>query len=225
MSMEMTAIVPMRSGSKGIPDKNIRMLNNMPLFYWMVSALLESSVNKVVVSTDSSEYAKLVRTYCPKAIIEYRSKEVSDDKASSESVVLEYLDSHPETKGYILMAQLTSPLVTSDDVEGFLEYAKLSPDKSSLSVVDMSNRFIWEQNGIPRNYNPLQRPRRQDLKVQGTYLVENGMFYFNSVESWKSNKCRIVPPCNLVEMNPETLYEIDSPDDFTLVENLLRSMV
>ena len=47
-----------------------------------------------------------------------------------------------------------------------------------------------------------------------SYLIENGMFYFNSVESWVRDKCRVVP-CNLVEMNPETLYEIDTENDFT----------
>ncbi len=223
--MNVTAIVPMRSGSKGIPNKNIRMLNNMPLFYWMVSALLNSSVNEVVVSTDSSEYARLVRTYCPKAKIEYRSKEVSDDEASSESVVLEYLESHPNTKGYILLAQLTSPIVTPDDINTFLDYAGLNTSKSSLSVVNVSNRFVWDKNGIPRNYNPMTRPRRQKLKEVYSYLIENGMFYFNSVESWVRDKCRVVPPCNLVEMNPETLYEIDTENDFNTVENLLKGVL
>jgi N-acylneuraminate cytidylyltransferase len=219
------AFVPMRSGSKGIIDKNIKEINSMPLFYWMISALLESvEIDRVIVSTDSNEYAKLVRTYCPKAEIVYRSKENSSDDSSTESAVIEFLESNPQLEGSILLAQLTSPIVTSEDVDEFINYAKVTPEESSLSVVSMSDRFIWDRTGLPKNYNPLNRSRRQDLKIKKEYLVENGMFYYNSIQSWRNSKCRIIPPCGIFEMSKETILEIDTEEDFRIIESIMRSI-
>jgi CMP-N-acetylneuraminic acid synthetase len=225
MKDDVIAFVPMRSGSKGIPDKNIKAINSMPLFYWMVSALTGSEeVSRTIVSTDSRKYADLVRSYCPKAEVIYRSKESSSDDASTESAVLEFLDSNPSLEGSILLAQLTSPIVTSDLVDDFINVARIIPETSSLSVVNISDRFIWDKTGLPKNYNPLRRCRRQDLKIKEEYLVENGMFYFNSIESWRKDKCRIIPPCGIFEMSKETLLEIDSEEDFVIIESIMRSL-
>jgi CMP-N-acetylneuraminic acid synthetase len=225
MKDDVIAFVPMRSGSKGIPDKNIKAINSMPLFYWMVSALTGSEeVSRTIVSTDSRKYADLVRSYCPKAEVIYRSKESSSDDASTESAVLEFLDSNPSLEGSILLAQLTSPIVTSDLVDDFINVARIIPETSSLSVVNISDRFIWDKTGLPKNYNPLRRCRRQDLKIKEEYLVENGMFYFNSIESWRKDKCRIIPPCGIFEMSKETLLEIDSEEDFEIIESIMRSL-
>lgn len=225
MKDDVIAFVPMRSGSKGILNKNIKEINSMPLFYWMISALIESKkVSRTIVSTDSRKYADLVRSYCPKAEVIYRSKESSSDEASTESAVLEFLDSNPSLEGSILLAQLTSPIVGPDDVYDFVNSAKVTPERSSLSVVDISDRFIWDKNGLPRNYNPLKRSRRQDLKIKEEYLVENGMFYFNSIESWRRDKSRIIPPCGIFEMSKETILEIDSEEDFKIIESIMRSI-
>lgn len=224
MRNDVIAFVPMRSGSKGIPDKNIKEINSMPLFYWMVSALTGSEeVSRTIVSTDSRKYADLVRSYCPKAEVIYRSKESSSDDASTESAVLEFLDSNPSLEGSILLAQLTSPIVTSDLVDDFINAARITPKTSSLSVVNISDRLIWDGTGLPRNYNPLRRCRRQDLKIKEKYFVENGMFYYNSIDSWRKDRCRIVPPCGIFEMSKETLLEIDSEEDFRIIESVMRS--
>src|SRR4051812_22321525 len=58
------AIVPARSGSKGVPGKNVRELAGVPLIAYSIAAGLEArSVDRVVVSTDSSEIADLARTW------------------------------------------------------------------------------------------------------------------------------------------------------------------
>ena len=52
----MIAIVPIRSGSKSIIDKNIKIINGKPLIYWILYALEKSKVSKIILATDSKKY-------------------------------------------------------------------------------------------------------------------------------------------------------------------------
>ena len=59
---EVFALIPARSGSKGIPDKNIKLLDGVPLIAYSIAAALQSSIiDRVIVSTDSEEYAEIAR--------------------------------------------------------------------------------------------------------------------------------------------------------------------
>lgn len=90
-----------------------------------------------------------------------------------------------------------------------------------LSVVRQF-RFIWKQteDGYvePVNYDPLNRPRRQDFDGM---LVENGAFYMSSKERILKTKCRISGKIIGYEL-PEDLYvEIDSVDDWKIVDGII----
>ena len=120
------ALIPIRSGSKSIPDKNIKELFGKPLFYWITNAAVNSGVDKVVVSTDSKEYADIVTSHFPKIDIHMRSNKVSTDEASTEAVILEYLcDSEIDSEDTFILLQATSPMTTSDDIsEAISKYRK-----------------------------------------------------------------------------------------------------
>ena len=92
--MRTVAFIPVRGGSKSIPGKNIKLLCCKPLIYWTVlSAQNKSSVDEVVIATDSDEIADVVRSFCfDKVVIYYRKKENALDNSSTESVILEYLE-------------------------------------------------------------------------------------------------------------------------------------
>jgi N-acylneuraminate cytidylyltransferase len=92
--MSVIAFVPVRSGSKSIKDKNIRILNGKPMFYWVLNALENASeVNKIVLATDSELYANIAKEFgFQKLEIYMRKPENATDTASTESVMIEYLD-------------------------------------------------------------------------------------------------------------------------------------
>ena len=72
------ALIPARGGSKGIPKKNLRMMNGKPLIHWVVQAALGSTLDQVYVSTDSREIRECVNELKhPKLIIVGRSQETS----------------------------------------------------------------------------------------------------------------------------------------------------
>ena len=226
MREDVIAFVPLRSGSKGIIDKNIKEINGKPLFFWSIVALLDAEVPRVVISTDSSEYAELVKEqFSSQVEVIFRSKEVSTDEASTESVVLEFLThNNISTDSLLLLVQATSPLLTVDNIKEFIQMYDSHIYSSLLSVVDLSDRFFWDGFGCTRNYSYKKRQRRQmiDDEMTGMFLVENGAMYLNSVKNWLKDECRLSESIGEYWMSKDSLLELDSEDDWKIVEKILE---
>ena len=89
--MRSIAIIPARSGSKGLPDKNIKPLNGKPLLAYSIEAALASGLfDTVHVSTDAARYADIARQYGADEPF-LRSAKTSSDTASSEDAIREVL--------------------------------------------------------------------------------------------------------------------------------------
>ena len=210
----MIAIVPIRSGSKGIPNKNIKLLAGKPLVWWVLNSLENSNVDKIIVALDK-EYMSLVRSFSfSKVKIYLRDSKNSKDISSTEDVLIEVINKL-NIEDDILLAQATSPLTTSNDFNNGIELYKKYD--SILSVVNQK-RFIWNSKGISVNYNYKNRPRRQDWDG---YLVENGAFYISNYSHILESNNRISGNIGLYEMDEKTYYEIDSEDDWKVIENLV----
>lgn len=216
------AFIPVRGGSKSIPLKNIKIINGRPLIYWTLDAAVECElIDEVVVSTDSKEIREIVTEYnCKKVRLVNRSSEVSTDKSSTESVMLEYAKDNSFNN--IVLIQATSPRLKAKDLEeGFKNFNNTNID-SVLSVV-RQKRFIWEeaQNGlvVPSNYDFKNRPRRQEFDG---FLVENGAFYITSRDKLLKSRCRMSGHIGFTEMDESTYFEIDELSDWVIVESLLK---
>lgn len=216
------ALIPIRSGSKSIPNKNIKNLLGKPLFYWVTNSALNSTlVDKVVISTDSKEYAEIVSsTFSNTVEIHIRSKDTSTDEASTESVIIEYLNQSSLSKSDdLILLQATSPMTTSNDINSAISKYRKGEFSSLLSVVKMK-RFIWKESESgkiqPSNYFPKLRPRRQDMSGE---FVENGAIYINSIGNILRDKCRLSGPnYGMYIMDEDTFFEIDEPSDWNVVE-------
>lgn len=210
----MVAIVPIRSGSKGIIDKNIKFINGQPLIWWVLNSLQNSNVDKIIVATDEV-YAELISDFSFSKVELYeRDPENATDHATTESVLLEVIN-NLNIEDDILLAQATSPLTTSDDFNGGIELYKKYD--SVLSVVNQK-RFIWDSKGMSVNYNYKNRPRRQDWDG---YFVENGAFYISNYARILESENRISGHIGLYEMDEKTYYELDSESDWKIIEKLL----
>ena len=211
----MVAIIPIRSGSKGIPNKNIKLLAGKPLIWWVLSALENSNVDKIIVALDR-EYIDLIRSFSFSKVKMYlRDPKNSRDTSSTEDVLIEVIN-NLNIEDDILLAQATSPLTTSNDFNGGIKLYKKYD--SILSVVNQK-RFIWDSKGISVNYNYRNRPRRQDWDG---YLVENGAFYISNYALILESENRISGNIGLYKMDEKTYYEIDSEDDWKIIENLIK---
>lgn len=210
------ALVPLRGGSKSIPDKNIRLIAGRPLCAWVLEAACLSGVfDKVVVSTDSPRIATIVQGLDLPVEVLNRPAELATDEASTEAVMLhaaQVLDFD-----VLVTIQATSPLVQSEDFQKAFSLFKSGSYDSLLTAV-RTKRFFWNDDGTALNYTPEQRPRRQDFSGS---LMENGAFYFTSRSLLERTSCRLGGRTGIYEMAAESAVEIDEREDWAIVERAL----
>lgn len=222
--METIAFIPVRGGSKSIPLKNIKLFCGKPLVCWNIEALENCPlIDKIIVATDSDKIEEVVlKQSYNKTKIYRRSAENACDTASTESVMLEYINySHLPQDNIFILVQATSPLTeTQHFTEALYIYQKGQYD-SMLTCV-RNYRFFWNENGTSKNYDYMNRPRRQNFKGE---LMENGAFYINTVENILKSSNRLSGKIGIYEMPEYTATEIDEPDDWIILENLMRKHI
>lgn len=222
--MKTIAFIPVRGGSKSIPLKNIKPFCGKPLVCWNIEALEGCDlIDEIIVATDSDkiEETVLAQSY-KKTKIYRRSAENACDTATTESVMLEYINyAQLPQKDIFMLVQATSPLTeTQHFTEALGIYLKGQYD-SMLTCV-RNYRFFWNEDGTSKNYDYMNRPRRQNFKGE---LMENGAFYINTVSNILKSGNRLSGKIGIYEMPEYTATEIDEPDDWTILENLMRKHV
>jgi len=181
--MHSLAIIPARSGSKGLPDKNIISLNGKPLMYYTIKAAVESGCfAEIMVSTDSEKYAEIARN-CGAQVPFLRSEMMSSDTAGSWDVVREVLTNYQRLGrefDYVTLLQPTSPLRTADDIKGLYQLLNRPGVKNVVSVTEVDHPIQWcfrmpKDNSMEElATSPYNYTRRQDLEK---YYRENGAIY------------------------------------------------
>lgn len=215
--MRWVAFMPLRANSKSIPDKNIRRIAGRPLFAWSLEqAIASRCFDEIYVATDSPRIRKIVLEEFPSAVtVLDRSAETCTDTASTESAMLEFQQQIPfDVVGLI---QATSPLTHADDFRA-AKHKFVNDNLDSLLTAVPSKRFFWTQSGTPINYDPVNRPRRQDFEG---CLMENGAFYLTRAKLLKETASRLGGRIGIHEMAAETAIEIDEEADWLVVEQLL----
>ena len=211
------AIIPARRNSKSIPGKNHRVLAGRPLVAWVIAAATAAErVERVIVATDDPSVSEIALGLG--AEVHNRSPGTATDTAPTEAVLAEVLDAvHAE---HYALLQATSPLTTASDVDGAIDLYFSTPYDSVLSVAPQA-RFVWvlrDGEGVPWNYDPQKRPRRQDCDP---ILVENGAIYVSSAEILRQKGSRLGGRVGLFRMAPETYCEVDEPSDWDIMAQLL----
>lgn len=215
------AFIPVRGGSKSIPLKNIKPFCGKPLVCWNIEALQAcKSVDQIVVATDSDEIRKVVtQGNYSKVSLYDRSAENASDSSSTESVMLEYIN-HASLSSDVtfMLVQATSPLTQTVHFDEAFEIYRQGSYDSMLTCV-RNFRFYWNEDGTSKNYDYMHRPRRQDFSGE---LMENGAFYINSVGNIQESGNRLSGKIGIYEMPEYTATEIDEPDDWSVLENLMQ---
>jgi N-acylneuraminate cytidylyltransferase len=174
------------------------------------------------VSTDDSEISEIAVK--AGALVIDRPAELSDDEATTEQVLehalrvmLEEYDLDP---AILVLLQCTSPIRAPEDIDSAVSMVSSGSFDSVLSV-SPSHRFIWrsEDNEAEAvNYDPLSRPRRQEMTSE---FVENGSLYVFRPQSFREVGSRLHGKIGMHVMGPWSHIEIDSQEDFKLCEWVL----
>lgn len=224
------AIIPARGGSKGLPDKNIKLLLDKPLIAWTIEQAKNSKfIDEIHVSTDSPKIAKIAENYGIK-VPDLRPDYLATDSSSTIDVV-EYIIKKYEEQNkffdYIVLLEPTSPLRKKNDIDNAIDKLNVNPKahgvvsvgKVSLehpSIVKKINENNFVDSYIKSSIKISQRQQLDEayFPYGVIYLIKTK--YFKKYKSFYTKK--IIP--FLIERWQN--YEIDDIFDFICIENILK---
>lgn len=212
------ALVPARGGSKGIPGKNVTPFLGSPLIsHTIAQADAADAIDRTYVSTDDDEIAETSREAGARVID--RPESIAGDRSPTEAALthaLEVLENEGVEPEVAVLLQCTSPLRRPADIDATVELVEDEYDSALSACADHS--FFWEREGgsaRPVNYDPAERPMRQEMADR---YRENGSIYAFEPGVLESEDSRLGGRIGIHEM-PELLsFEVDTPEDLTLLE-------
>lgn len=236
MRPEVLGIVGARSGSKGLPNKNILPLGGRPLLAWIILAARKSRyIKRVVMSTDSEEYASIARSYGAEAPY-LRPKELAMDRSPEIECVKHALWWLEKNEGYrpdiVVRLLPTVPLQQAEDIDACVEELLKDPDAHSSVVIaearqhpEKALKLVGDGKGggylvtyrteSGREVTPIARQNYEKAFFRANVIVTriDVIREFNSLTGDRV-RYHIIPQ--------ERAVDIDSPMDFHIVEQLMK---
>lgn len=227
--MKNLAIIPARSGSKGLKDKNIKLLNGKPLLAYTIEAAKKSGkFDEIMVSTDSERYACIAKEWGAKVPF-LRNEMLSNDTASSWDVVKNVIE---EYKFFgiefdtVALLQPTSPLRTANDIKGGYQLMSEKDANAIISVCEMDHSPVWA-NTLPET-NSMENFVKKEFRnlprqAIPTFFRINGAIYIVKIEYLLTNADIYDTKSYATVMSKENSVDIDSQLDFTIAEILMSN--
>lgn len=221
--MKRLAIIPARSGSKGLNDKNVIDLCGKPLIAYSIEAATKSGIfDTVIVSTDSEEYANIAKTFG--AEIMMRGESLSNDKATSYMVIEDVLKRCEGQYDYFMLLQPTSPLRTSIHVKEAAEVFenKINNFNFLVSVKESDHAKVLcnpIEDDMSLKYfdTDFSNYRRQSYKD----YCPNGAIFIGKPEPYLRQKHFFGPEAIAYIMDKMSSVDIDTQIDLELAKVLL----
>jgi len=228
--MRNIAIIPARSGSKGLKDKNIKCLAGKPLVAYSIKAAIDSNVfDRVMVSTDSERYAEIAREYGAEVPF-LRSEKTSSDTASSWDAVAEVIENYEAIGEFFdtfMLLQPTSPLRTAADIQNAYRTMEEKDANSVISLCEVDHSPM-QCNTLPDSMSlegfikaESKGKRRQDMP---TFYRFNGAIYLSKIGFF--NKNHDIYRCGSFAylMDKRRSIDIDDDMDFQIAEVILGNL-
>jgi N-acylneuraminate cytidylyltransferase len=222
--MNNIAIIPCRKNSKEVKNKNIKIFNKKPLLYWTIKSARSSSlISKVFVTSDSKKILKYAQKYG--AIPIKRPKKLANDNSTSEDALLHAIKKINLNFKNVIFLQATSPLRKKNDITNAIRLFEKGKYDSLFSSSLASSLFLWKYINknmkIIENSKEIRKPRQ---KVKNKYL-ENGSLYIFKKKGFLKHKNRFFGKIGTYVMDKNYSYEIDSKDEFKLLEFISNNLI
>jgi len=218
-----TALLPMKGHSERVPNKNIRLFAEKPLFSIVLDNLLESTlINKIIINTDSNAIISIVnKNYDNKVIIHKRPDDLCGDFVPMNEIIK--YDIKKSNSEYYIQTHSTNPLVQTNTFDkAITKYLNDINNYDSLFSVNCLQTRLFDNKSNPLNHNPSELIRTQDLDP---IYEENSNFYIFSKSSFiNSGNNRIGQTPQMFEVNRLESQDIDIEEDFILAETIYKSM-
>lgn len=228
MQPKAIAIIPARGGSKRIPKKNIKEFFGKPLIAYSIEAALKSKLfERVIISTDDEEIAKIATLYGAEVPF-MRPAALSDDFAGTDAVTahaLQWLEEHGQTYEFVCTIYATAPLLDEKYLIEGLEKLKTSNAIHTFSATTMpfpvQRTFKLDPNGRCEMFTPEHYfTRSQDLPQA---YQDAGQFYWSKTTQhsdeimFGKESIPIILPRYLVQ-------DIDTPEDWIRAEFMYEAV-
>ena len=223
-----------RGGSKGIPGKNIKMLNGIPLIGYTIDIakrFQEKHENvEIALSTDSDEIIRVAEDCGLKSEYkrpDYLGGDTIGKVDTIKDVVLYYEKAHNKTYDYVLDMDVTSPLRTLEDLEEAL--AIIDADPNALDLFSVShpgrspyfNQVEQKENGY---YNKVKDAGTVLTRQSAPQVYDlNASFYYYRRAFFESGAKSPITDRSLIYLMKHTCFDLDHPIDFEIISFLLEN--
>ena len=217
----MLVVIPARGGSKGIPRKNLRLLNGKPLIYYAIQTALSSKYNlDVYVSSEDDEIINTALMFGAK--VHKRDSRIADDKTTLDPVIFDCYEYAKKIEkkdyAYIITMQPTSPLLKTSTLDKAIEKAMADRSIETVIAAKDDTHLSWrKENGV---YIP-----NYDKRVNRQYLTpvftETGAFFITKKDIITPNN-RIGKHVELEILSHGEEIDIDTYEDWNLCEYHLK---
>lgn len=224
--MRRIAIIPARSGSKGLKDKNIIDLCGKPLIAYSIEAAIQSGLfEHVIVSTDSESYAEISRHYGAEVMM--RGESLSNDRATTYMVLEDiFMNRISEPVDYFVLLQPTSPLRTADHIKKAVEKfeSRIHDFDFLVSVNEAEHAKVLvnpiDEDGSMKyfdaDFSNYCRQRYKDYSPNGAIFIAKPEAYLKQKHFFGVRSIAYV-------MNREDSVDIDHAIDLELAKILIHS--
>jgi CMP-N,N'-diacetyllegionaminic acid synthase len=224
MKSRVIGIIPARSGSERLKDKNVRKINGLPLIAFTIKSAIESKIfDRVIVSTDSTEYAYISEQYGAKVDF-IRPRYLSTSDARSIDLIRHAIDFYESRNNYfdiVCLLQPTSPLRTHTHIEEAFNIFKENFSNSVISVVRGKGHNLCLTAKYESHFLKFEEIIDCNRRDKITYYP-NGAIYFFKMNYIKNNDHFYTNNTYLYEMSEKLSIDIDTQDDFEKAELLMK---
>lgn len=217
--MKITAVIPIRTGSQRVKDKNLRAFANTNLMELKIKNLLQvPELTSIVVNTNSEEAIRIVNENYGGVNI-HRREEYYASSQCSGSEFFRHLGEVTDTDIFVY-CPCTSPFVKPKTVSQCINQFLSTPGYDCLATVSSVKEFLW-LDGKPMNYNLAHAPNSQNLP--DVVALNFGVTVVRKEDLIKNS--------NIIGRNPQFVVtteveaiDIDTPLDFYIAEQLYTKL-
>lgn len=217
--MKYLAIIPARSGSKTLPNKNIYPFGNQPLIYWTIQAALKSKLCDVVVTTDSENIEQVIKNRNYPIRIVKRPDYLCEDTTPLAPVIAHAYRQINNTYSAIITLQPTSPLRNSIHIIEAISRFEINKADSLLSVVE-DYHSIWEKK--PTGELIVLKERLFNRQQEKPAYIANGAIFITATDILLNKLNRLGGKIEIYIMDKKSSLDIHTIDDIELAEWYLQ---
>ena len=226
------ALIPARSGSKGVPHKNIKPLGDRPLIEWSIAACkMASSINRIIVSTDSEEYAQISRKMGAEVPF-LRPPEIAGDTSTDYDFIkhaLDWFSQNSDEPDYIVHIRPTTPfrdpVLIDQAVAAFISHPQATALRSVHPMSESAYKTFEIAAGgqlkrVASESTALDAANNARQQFPATYIA-NG--YVDVLSTAFIKKMQLIHGSHVLPFITPAVNEVDTIEDFSVLQTELQN--